>query len=249
MQCERMQPLLGALQDGELGPAMAFRVRRHLRGCPYCTAEVAALLQGDARLRAAIPFGAENQASPPALRRRVLESAVAVALSALVLFGAMFLLRRSAVKRESTPTTMAQVSIPRPGRGAKPLRAAPIASSVIVSVRPTVAPVAPADFVSATLRRKPRKGRNRPRQAKRLSPPRVRRSSQLASVVKPSRTPLVTPVKPEAPPISPKEPEILIIASRTLTREEIVQQQRNTEGFIYIESLAIPPTRPTDLSP
>lgn len=74
MQCENAQELLGAWQDGELPLASAWRVARHVRSCPHCTAEALALSRFNGRLRAAdplvaVPLVAEKTVHPERLPR------------------------------------------------------------------------------------------------------------------------------------------------------------------------------------
>jgi anti-sigma factor RsiW len=50
--CEEQLPLIGAYHDGELDAAGVARVEAHLRQCPACAAELAALRDASQRLRA-----------------------------------------------------------------------------------------------------------------------------------------------------------------------------------------------------
>ncbi|MBS0505919.1 MAG: anti-sigma factor [Proteobacteria bacterium] len=68
MDCREARDLLGAYADNALGLLDAARLNRHLRGCAACRAELAALQDLGATLRAAAPY----HRAPAALRTRVL---------------------------------------------------------------------------------------------------------------------------------------------------------------------------------
>jgi anti-sigma factor RsiW len=71
MDCEQVEELLSALADGELTGAAAWRLRRHVRTCARCTAELAALEETRAAVRRRSPspaphlFSARSRGAPP----------------------------------------------------------------------------------------------------------------------------------------------------------------------------------------
>jgi hypothetical protein len=56
-ECQRWEPLLSALVDGEASPAQLADLRPHLRNCPPCRATVRALHDADRPLAAVFPVG------------------------------------------------------------------------------------------------------------------------------------------------------------------------------------------------
>lgn len=104
MNCDQTQPLLEAFADGELGWGTARRIRRHLAGCPACTAELAEVRHLTARvhtwrdvpapaglgsrLAAALPSLSPAAALPP--RRVRLTRRAAVGLAGIAAAAAAF---------------------------------------------------------------------------------------------------------------------------------------------------------------
>jgi len=74
MNCQQVEPLVGAYADGETDALRSFSIKRHLARCPRCAAAHADILSLRARIRAEVPAFTAS----PALQARVRAMASAV---------------------------------------------------------------------------------------------------------------------------------------------------------------------------
>jgi anti-sigma factor RsiW len=105
MRCREVVPALDAYLDGELGPVSADRVRRHLERCPACAERRQGRVALVAAIRAEVPYhrltaerrarirqAVRHRASAPARARVRWRQWPALAASALLVFGAGWML-------------------------------------------------------------------------------------------------------------------------------------------------------------
>ena len=86
MQCNQVEPLIGAWQDGELPAWSAWRVGRHVRGCATCAAEAESLTALNRTLRRAAPLGASAPVTTPQRNTILPPLALTLASAAVVAF-------------------------------------------------------------------------------------------------------------------------------------------------------------------
>src|SRR5438105_2441354 len=67
MNCEQLEPLVGAYADGEVDGLRTYSIKKHLVGCAGCTAMHDSILTLRARIRAEVP----KFVAPPALHAQV----------------------------------------------------------------------------------------------------------------------------------------------------------------------------------
>jgi hypothetical protein len=236
MRCEDVRLLIGAWQDEELSGLTAWRIRRHVRRCPACSTEAAELAGLDKRLRAAAPFGPERNLRLPTFlcsiwRRRASGGALALVVAGLILFGAY---------RVKPPATGRETAV----RGAAVVLSPPPAPrSEMPAKRETSAPT--SDLVIRQVPDKPRRrgiaaitpepGRKSRRRSGRFAT----RTRIAAATWPESRHPRSAfPVRPpHRSPVRRAEQQIILIASRTLTPEEVAAKNE----LLLIRAIPVPP--------
>lgn len=228
MRCERARDYIGAWRDGELSRIMMWRIGRHIRQCADCAAESESLARLDADLRAITPFGPE----PHPMRDRRFHWQPVLGLSAAVLMGCAVFSARG-----RTPAIVTASSSHNVQRIAAVLTPAPIEPRI----RSEKAP--PATHAS----------KSTARAAVKTTPSPIRRPSRKIQRRWPSpvyRPMPQRPLKPRIAPTPETDREVIMIAARPLTDEEILAQCGANEEVIEIcaEMLLpeIPAPTPTD---
>ena len=215
MRCNAARPLLGSLQDGELSVMTAYRVRRHLRVCPDCTAEAAELSLLTTRLQELALFGLEkkNGAGKIPLWRRTAFSALSLTglICILVLTSPIFKQRvaltplpekfTSRVKTQShVATASASVAVIRPKSG--------WANEVTKQKARTNGKEGRGEVVSS-IRKSPH--------------PKQRRIKSHSYPELPFANARTVKTESELAPRIPQE-EIIVVAARDLTTQELMQR-------------------------
>jgi hypothetical protein len=212
MRCDRARDYIGAWQDGELDPVRAWRIRRHVRRCADCAAESEALARLDADLRAAAPFGLEARQTTN--RRAEWIPLLSVGAAALIV-GVVFAAREW--------TTAAPIStLPSP--------------ALHVAAAPTPTPLRPVAPSEKTPRVTPAP-KSTARAAVKPTPAPIRRPARKTQRRWPSplhRPMLQRSLKPRIAPTPETDREVIMIAARPLTDEEILAQCEAKEEVIEI---------------
>jgi hypothetical protein len=236
MRCEQVQPLIGAWQDEELAVLTAWRVRRHVRRCAACSAEAAALERMEERLRAAAPLGPEPWVSTTRGRQTwpaLAGAAMAVVVAFLVLIRSDHSPTPPIVPTASNPNLSTVNRGPTVTAGsAEAGRPAEGLTSVVMSPSRLKNQTA----IAAASERTPVRSRRGRRQI------RFRRTGEVGRVVS-YRRPRhrgagpSTPLRRERTAVQTSEPEMLIVAARTLTPVEMVERERDASEFIYVAAI------------
>jgi len=218
MRCEDIQPLIGAWQDDELHGLTAWHLGRHIRRCAACSTEAATLMRLEERLRAVAPLGREEGRSTTTPRRRAWLAPASAGAAMAVIVASLALIYRD---QSPTPPALGAISrsvlpVVRSGPTTTPVEAgraqgltSGFASSPQPKNRETVA--AASALEPLQLRRVRRRARTdgRPRG----------RSGLFPRGQKTRRT---------------DEPEVIVVAARTLTPAEIAERERDASEFIYV---------------
>jgi hypothetical protein len=241
MQCERVQPLIGAWQDKELDGLTAWCVGRHVCHCATCSAEVDELMRLEERLRAAAPLGRERGRSTRALRRQPW-FAPTLASAAMVVIVA-FCVR---INRDDNPITPTLATASGPGlstvRPGPKVATGPVGTGTVegsVSGFGAIPQQKSQEGIAAAAEPTPvRLRRGRP-------PVRAHRTGgeteQVASNRRPRHRGPGTSV-PHGRRRRTDEAEVILVAARALTPVEMAEREREASEFIYVA--VTPPLAP-----